>query len=55
MVDITTITAATVDITLYRWESIIQQTSDRQVKHGQKGKQERKATKEARMATEVFF
>ena len=53
MVDITTITAATVDITLYRWESIIQQTSDRQVKHGQKGKQERKATKEARMATEA--
>lgn len=33
----------TMDITLYRWESIIKRISESQIKSGQRGKQERKA------------
>lgn len=36
------------DITLYRWESIVKQISDSQVKHGQQGKQERRAIQRIR-------
>lgn len=41
----------TMDIRLYRWDSIIKQISDGQVKYGQRGKQERMAIKEAGVAT----